>query len=95
MVVLLFDCCRCHLMSLQGINCQGGGTTQHAQQYVEWVGAQPEFAGEAVLGHHHQHLHKHLTAAPLLFIVLLSLLFMQLSIWILEWVGVYRSPQML
>jgi len=43
----------CHVPSppppLQGINCQGGGTKQHAQQYVEWVGAQPEFQGGLTL----------------------------------------------
>lgn len=33
----------------QGINCQGGGTKQHAEQYVQWVAAQPEFQGEGAI----------------------------------------------
>ena len=30
-------------ISHQGINCQGGGLKAHAEQYVAWVGSQPEF----------------------------------------------------
>lgn len=32
-------------ISRQGINCQGGGLKCHTQQYVSWVGSQPEFQG--------------------------------------------------
>lgn len=32
-------------ISKQGINCQGGGLKQHTEQYVSWVGSQPEFQG--------------------------------------------------
>jgi predicted sulfurtransferase len=34
------------LLPTQGINCQGGGLKEHAEKYVEWVGAQPEFQGK-------------------------------------------------
>jgi len=32
-------------ISNQGINCQGGGTKVHAEDYVKWVGSQLEFQG--------------------------------------------------
>lgn len=32
-------------ISKQGINCQGGGLKAHTEQYVSWVGSQPEFQG--------------------------------------------------
>lgn len=32
-------------ISAQGINCQGGGLREHAEAYVAWVAAQPEFSG--------------------------------------------------